>query len=132
MNNTEFVPVIAAIIMKDDKVLIAKRKWAFMGSQWEFPHIEPENYETFQECLKRELRTSFGIVVEVGDFLCGHKHIINCQSAINLYAYKAAYVSGELSLKDHEEVQWVAIEELERYYFPDTYRTIVRYLLNRL
>lgn len=131
MNNTEFVPVIAAIIMKDGRVLIAKRKKAFMGSQWEFPNIETKNDETFQGCLKRELRSKFGIDVEGGEFLCAQKHVLNCQSAINLYAYKASYVSGEFCLKDHEEVQWVAIEELERYNFPDTYGTIVRYLLNR-
>lgn len=132
MNNTEFVPVVAAVIMKDSRVLIAKRKRAFMGSQWEFPHTETENDETFQECLKRALRKTFGIEVEVGDFLCAQKHVLNCQSAINLYVYKAACVSGDLSLKDHEEVQWVAIEELERYNFPDTNRMIVRYLLDRL
>lgn len=132
MNAVEFVPAIAAVIKKDNRFLIAKRKRAFMGSSWEFPRGKAENDESFQKCLKRELRKTFGIVVEVGDFLCAHKHIINCQSAINLYAYKVSHVSGEFRLKDHEEVQWVTLEELENYNFPDADRTIVRFLLNRL
>ena len=129
MNNTVFVPVTAAIIRKDDKVLIAKRKRALMGSPWEFPGGKLENNETFRECLKRELREEFDIDVEVGAFLCTQKHVLNCQSGINLHAYEVTHISGEFRLRDHEEIRWVTLEELEEYNFPDADRMIVKFLL---
>jgi mutator protein MutT len=132
MDNAEYVPVTAAIIRKDNKILIAKRKRAFMGSPWEFPGGKVENNETLQECLKRELCEELGIEVEIGAFLCSHKHVLNCQSAIHLYAYEVTHISGEFQLMDHEEIRWVTIDELEQYNFPDTHRMIIKFLLNRL
>lgn len=129
MNNEEYVPVTAAIIRKENKILIAKRKRAFMGSPWEFPGGKVEEHETLQECLKRELHEELGIEVEVGAFVCSHRHVLNCQSSIHLYAYEVTHISGEFQLKNHEEIQWVTVEELERYNFPDTDRSIVKFLL---
>jgi len=131
MNNAEYVPVTAAVIRRDNTVLIAKRKRALMGSPWEFPGGKVEKNETLQECLKRELREEFDIEVEVGAFLCAHKHALNCQSAINLYAYEVIHVSGEFQLRDHEEIRWVPLEELEQYNFPDADRMIVHALLDK-
>jgi 8-oxo-dGTP diphosphatase len=131
MNDTEYMTVTAAVIRKDDKVLIAKRKRAFMGSPWEFPGGKAENNETLQECLKRELREEFDIDVEVGDFLCAQKHVLNCQAAIKLYAYEVSHIAGEFQLRDHEEIRWVTLEELHRYNFPDADRMIVKFLLDQ-
>lgn len=131
MNNDEYVPVTAAIIKKENKILIAKRKRAFMGSPWEFPGGKVEENETLQKCLKRELYEEFGIEVEVGTFVCSHKQVLNCQSSIHLYAYEVTHISGKFQLRDHEEIQWVTVDELERYNFPDTDRSIVKFLLGK-
>jgi 8-oxo-dGTP diphosphatase len=131
MKDNEYVPVTAAIIRKEDKVLIAKRKRALMGAPWEFPGGKVEKDETLQECLKRELREEFDIDVEVGAFVCAQRHVLNCQSAIHLYAYEVIHVSGEFTLTDHEEIRWVTVDELERYNFPDADQMIVRFLLSQ-
>jgi 8-oxo-dGTP diphosphatase len=130
MSELEYVPVAAAIIRKDNKILIAKRKRALMGSPWEFPGGKVEKNETFQECLKRELHEELGIEVEVEEFLCSYKHIFNCKSAINLYAYEVTHISGDFQLRDHEEIRWVTVGELEQYNFPDADRMIVRLLIS--
>jgi len=129
MNNEEYVPVAAAIIKKDNKILIAKRKRAFMGSPWGFPGAMAEKHETLPECLKREIFTELGIEIEVGSCVCSHRHVLNCQSAIHLFAYEATHISGEFQLKNHEEIRWVAVEELETYNFPDTDRSIIKFLV---
>ena len=46
-----------------------------------------------------------------------------------LYAYKARHVSGDITLTDHEEVAWVALEDLETYAFPNPDREIVKDIL---
>ena len=58
-----------------------------MGSPWNSQANGGKN-ETLEECLKRELHEELGIEVEVGEFLCSYKHVLNCESAINLYAYE--------------------------------------------
>jgi mutator protein MutT len=131
MIDTQYVPETAAIIRKDNKVLIAKRKKAFMGSPWEFPGGKVEKDETHQECLKRELYEELGIEAEIGAFVCSHKHVLNCQSAIHLFAYDVTQISGEFQLRDHEEIRWVTVEELEHYNFPDTDRSIIKFLSNK-
>ena len=128
MIDTQYVPVTAAIIRKENKVLIAKRKKAFMGSPWEFPGGKAEKNETHQECLKRELYEKLGIEAEIGAFVCSFRHVLNCQSAIHLFAYQVTHISGEFQLRDHEEIRWVTVEELERYNFPDTDRSIIKFL----
>jgi mutator protein MutT len=131
MNNTQYVPVTAAVIKKNNKILIARRKIAAMGAPWEFPGGKVEKNEILQDCLKRELHEELGIEVEVGAFLCASKHVLNCQSAIHLYAFEAVHISGEFQLKDHEEIRWVTVEELEQYNFPDADRMIVRALMRQ-
>jgi 8-oxo-dGTP diphosphatase len=52
--------------------------------------------------------------------------VLNCQSAIALYAYRARYTSGSIELADHEEIQWVSPEDLIKYDFPDPDRLIAK------
>ncbi|MCX8110493.1 MAG: (deoxy)nucleoside triphosphate pyrophosphohydrolase [Syntrophorhabdaceae bacterium] len=129
MDTYFYIPVTAAIIEKDGKILIAKRKKAYMGYLWEFPGGKQKEKETLEDCLKREIKEELGIDIEVGDFVCSVKHILNCQSAIELHAFKAIPLSDIFHLKDHDEVKWVDLEELPAYSFFEPDRMIVRRLI---
>lgn len=126
MHDPDYLPVAAAIIEKDGTVLIARRKRAYMGYYWEFPGGRLKDDETLEECLKRELLEQLGITITVGPLFSSRKHVINCQAAILLYAYRAAWVSGTITLTDHDEIAWVKPEDLTKYAFPDPDREIVR------
>ncbi|MBW2433964.1 MAG: NUDIX domain-containing protein [Deltaproteobacteria bacterium] len=61
--------VTAAILEKDGKILIARRKADDrQAGQWEFPGGTLESDETPRECLQREMREEFGIRVRMGPF----------------------------------------------------------------
>ncbi len=61
----------AAVIKKDGKFLIAKRKKSdFLGGKWEFPGGKIDEFENPRECLKRELKEEFQVETRVGDFIC--------------------------------------------------------------
>jgi 8-oxo-dGTP diphosphatase len=122
--------VTAAVIEKDGKVLIARRKRPFLGYYWEFPGGKLENNETLEECLKREIREELDIEIEVGPLVSLNKHVLNCQSAITLYAYRVQYTSGEIKLNDHEEIKWVSPEDLLKYDFPDPDLLIAKEVIN--
>lgn len=126
MTDPDFLPVTAAVIENDGKILIARRKRPFMGHYWEFPGGKLEENETLEECLKREIREELGIDIKVGELISSRKHVLNCQSAIMLYAYRACRLSGEITLSDHEEVAWVEPEDLVRYNFPEPDWQIVK------
>lgn len=132
MADPEYISVTAAVIEKDGKVLIARRKSPFMGYLWEFPGGKLEDNETLEECLKREISEELAIEIEVGPLISLNKHILNCQSAIALYAYLSRYVSGDIALKDHEEIRWISPEELLKYDFPDPDRFIAKEVISFL
>ena len=59
----------AAILIKDNKILIAQRKLTDnQGGKWEFPGGKIKGDEAPRECLTREMKEAFGINVSVGEF----------------------------------------------------------------
>ncbi len=109
--------VTAGIIEKDGKFLIAKRKTGkCIGAKWEFPGGKLEDGETLEECLKRELKEELNIDVEIKEFF--DSSIFSCDGKeIELLAYRVLYLSGDLTLYDHDEVRWVNPSELMNYEF---------------
>ena len=109
--------VTAGVIEKDGKILIAKRKTGkCIGAKWEFPGGKLECGETLEECLKRELKEELDIEVEVGEFIASSR--FHCEGReIELLAYRVAYISGNIALTDHDEVQWVGRSDLKNYEF---------------
>ena len=125
----DFVPVTSAVIRKDGKVLIARRKRAFMGYLWEFPGGEPADGESLQDGLKRLVKEELGIDIAVGDYVCATGHAIHCQLSIKSYVYEAAPLSDDFVLKEHEEVRWVLAHDLERYDFAEPHRHVALLLM---
>ena len=111
------IQVTAGIIEKDGKILIAKRKRGKSAdAKWEFPGGKVEKGETHEECLKREILEELNVEIQVGKF-AGSSCFNNGEKNINLIAYYAEYVSGEIKLTDHEDYRWVLPCELVKYDF---------------
>ena len=67
---SEIVKVTAAILAKDNKIIIAKRgPNDRLANKWEFPGGKVEINETPEQCLKREMKEEFDIDVSVGEYL---------------------------------------------------------------
>ena len=120
--------VTAAVIEKDGKILIARRKPGdSQAGKWEFPGGKLEPGETPEDCLTRELREELGIETEVGEFLCSSKFVYR-HMAVELLAYKAVYVSGEITLHEHDQAEWVSPEALSEFDFCEADKPVVRKL----
>ena len=120
--------VAAALIEKDGRILIAKRKegWRHAG-KWEFPGGTVEQNETPEACLRRELREELGIEAEVGESYCEVTHAYS-YATIQLLVYRARHVSGEFTLVDHDEMRWVLPADLSQYEFPEADNPVVERL----
>jgi 8-oxo-dGTP diphosphatase len=118
--------VTAAILIKDTKILIAKRKADDrQANKWEFP-----GGESPETCLKREMQEEFGIEVSVGRFL-GESTYHYDHGSIKLLAYLTYLVSGKLAPKDHSEFQWVSTQQLSDYDFAPADIPFVEKIQNR-
>jgi 8-oxo-dGTP diphosphatase len=120
--------VAAAVIEKEGKILIARRKQGDTQSgKWEFPGGKIEPGETPEACLKRELREELGIEAEVGAFLCSTRFAY-LHMAVELLFYRTAYVSGEITLREHDRIEWVSPEALTDFDFLEADRPVLEKL----
>ena len=109
------IQVAAALIRKDNRTLIAKRKAGEPnGSLWELPGGKIEAGETAEECLRRELNEEFEIDASVGKLFVETRYQ-HPDFLLNLKVYHVDSYSGELKLNAHEEIQWA--ERLDAYEF---------------
>ena len=109
--------VTAAILKKDGKILIARRRAGDrQANKWEFPGGTVEPHETPQACLKREMQEEFGISVAVGRCL-GESIYQYDHGAIRLMAYHTTWESGKIRLEDHAAYRWVSPEHLREFDF---------------
>jgi len=109
--------VTAAILIKDEQILIAKRKKGDrLAEKWEFPGGKIETNETPEECLKREMVEEFGIEVSVGEYF-GESIYHYGHGSIKLIAYRTYWEEGDIIAKDHEEFKWVSSNQLDLFDF---------------
>ena len=104
--------VTAAIIRKENKILVARRApGEKLAGFWEFPGGKLEEGETLQECLERELEEEFGITTKSGRELTSSIYEYE-HGAFKIVAIESEIISGSLDLRVHDEVNWIAIEKL--------------------
>ena len=109
--------VTAAVIVKDNKVLIAQRSPKDkLAGKWEFPGGKIELGETPQDCLKREIREELDVDIEVLNFF-GESIYSYHSGTIKLIAFWCKWISGDFTLKVHSQNAWVNHNELDLYDF---------------
>ena len=102
------VTVVAALIEKEGKYLIAKRS---TGSEdvlgkWEFPGGKVEQKETEENAIEREIKEEFEMNIKAIKFLVNNV----CEyptKTIDLRLYECKHISGEFNLHDHYEYRFV-------------------------
>jgi 8-oxo-dGTP diphosphatase len=107
--------VAAAVIRKDGRILIARRKegQAHEGL-WEFPGGKIEENETPQECLVREIEEELGLTVRAGPVVAQSEDHSGHGSFVIL-AVQAEILGGKEVLTVHDRTAWVLPADLKRY-----------------
>ena len=112
------ITVVAALIKKEDKVLIAKRSTGDSNvfGKWEFPGGKVEPSETEEQAIEREIKEEFEMNIKAKKFI--NNNICEYPTrTIDLRLYECEYISGNFKLHDHSEYSWVEIEQLLEYDF---------------
>jgi len=123
--------VVAAVIEKDGKVLVARRKPGLVaGGLWEFPGGKLEDGETPERCLERELEEELGVRSRVGEILCSVP-FTGTLAAFELLVFRTKLLSDSFSLTDHDEIRWQAPGDMDEALFSKPDRPVVRMLAGR-
>ena len=110
------ITVVAALIKKDNKILIAKRLTGDSNvfGKWEFPGGKVEKNEKEENAIEREIKEEFEMDIKAKGFITNNI----CEyptRTIDLRLYECKYLSGEFKLNDHLDYAWININDLLNY-----------------
>lgn len=110
--------VVAALIEKDNKVLIARRSTGDPNiiGKWEFPGGKVELGENEFQAIEREIKEEFELTIKAKKFLINNIYEYS-NKIVDLRLYRCCYISGDFKLHDHFEYKWVAKEKILSYDF---------------
>lgn len=110
------ITVVAALIYKDNKVLIAKRSTGDTNvlGKWEFPGGKVKPGEPEEYAIEREILEEFELKINAKQFLTNNIYEYPTKT-VDLRLYRCDYISGDLNLHDHSEFAWVLPCNLKKY-----------------
>lgn len=115
MNMMKTLDVVAAILERDGKILLAQRPaHADQPGMWEFAGGKVEPGENQPQALRRELHEELGIEAIVGQYVASHQREVSGR-IIHLHARHVPDYQGELHAHEHQQLVWCLPEEALTY-----------------
>ena len=107
------IDVVAALIVKDEKVLIAKRSTGDKNAlgKWEFPGGKVDPGESERHAIEREIKEELDLEINAKEFIINNVYEYPTH-IVNLKLYRCEFISGDMHLHDHSDYQFVDLEEL--------------------
>jgi len=109
--------VVAALIWDKDKFLICQRPadkarallWEFVGGK-----VEPG--ETKEQALIRECQEELAVALSVGDVFMEVVHEYP-DITVHLTLFNTTIAEGTPQKLEHNDIQWITVEEIDHYNF---------------
>lgn len=102
----KIVRVVAAIIVRNERIFVTKRGYGEFKGYWEFPGGKIEPHEKPTEALKREIDEELRVKISVGRLL----HTIEYDYPsfhLSMDCYLCKITEGEPFLVEHEDAKWI-------------------------
>ena len=118
MDKLKNVEVVAAVIIKDDMVLGAKRGYGEYEGKWEFPGGKIEPGETKSQALKREIKeelnADINVLIELKRIECDYEtfHLI-MHTFICSLKNKLELLKHDENHLEHSEIRWLDENNLD-------------------
>jgi len=112
------VEVAAGLVFREGRLLITRRyPEAHLGGLWEFPGGKRHPGESFEECLRRELREELEIEVTVGPLFEAITHAYP-EKTVHLRFFRCEWLRHEPKARGCPAFEWITREKLDGYDFP--------------
>ena len=113
---TKTIEVVAAVIFREGKVLCVQRtehEKEYISLKWEFPGGKVEVGESREEALVREIAEELVVEIHELQYLTTVEHSYP-DFHLTMHAYTCALKAGEVELREHLSLKWLAVEELDQ------------------
>ena len=120
--------VVAALIWDGDRFLICQRPaHKARGLLWEFVGGKVEPEETKEQALIRECQEELAVTISVGEVFMEVDHDYPDLN-VHLTLFNAAIIEGMPQMLEHNDIRWIAVEEIPQYEFCPADEAILRRL----
>ncbi len=100
------INVVAAIIIKDNKIFATQRGYGEFKDGWEFPGGKVEQGEAPENAIVREIKEELDTVIEVIEYFDTAEYDYP-NFHLSMKCYICTVVSGKLELLEHEAAKWL-------------------------
>lgn len=100
------IEVVAAIIVRDRKILATQRGYGKWKGWWEFPGGKIEAGEKAQEALLREIQEELEIEIAIDKFIQTVEYDYP-DFHLTMHCFLCHVVSGQLELLEHADAVWL-------------------------
>ena len=107
------VNVVAAIIVRDGKILATQRGYGEYKDGWEFPGGKIEPGESPEDALVREISEELDASIEVEDYLTTVEHDYSDFHLSMQCFFASLKDDSHLKLLEHEASRWLSYDELD-------------------
>jgi len=109
----KIINVVAAIIVRDGKILATQRGYGEYKDGWEFPGGKIEPGELPEDALVREISEELDASIEVVDYLTTVEHDYSDFHLSMQCFFASLKDDSHLKLLEHEASRWLSFDELD-------------------
>ena len=125
----KIVKVVAAIIKKDNRILTTQRGYGEFKGGWEFPGGKIEENECPQNALKREIFEELSVNIDINEYISTIEYDYP-NFHLSMKCYVCSLLNENIVLKEHSNLRWLLIEELNNVEWLPADRVLVDILKN--
>ena len=120
--------VVAALIWDGSRFLICQRPaHKARGLLWEFVGGKVEPGESKEDALIRECREELAVTISVDKVFMEVDHVYPDLN-VHLTLFNAAIIEGTPQMLEHNDIQWIKVDEIPQYEFCPADKEILRRL----
>lgn len=106
------IDVVAAIIVKDSKILATQRGYGEFEGGWEFPGGKVEEGETPEQAIVREIHEELNAKIAVKDFLVQVEHDYPT-FRLSMKCFICILADPTFQLLEHHAAKWLDLQHID-------------------